>query len=174
MQCNRRKQQGLALASMLLLLLVFATLSLTTLESNIIELKSAAAFQRKFVLVNAGQRQLQLAGSHLSAGCLIPAVATQRLINQPLSSWRQISCAGNFQTFLYYYVIEQLGNDVCARIGDGIASYYRYTLLIEDTAQDGIKAILQSIIIKPVLTKQRCHGNEHIAVAGQQTIQLLV
>jgi hypothetical protein len=164
----------MALASILLLLLLFAVLSIATLESNILEFKSANADQRKYRLINAGKQQLQLVSQRLPAGCLIQPVTTLHLINQSLKSWRQASCAGNFQTFLYYYVIEQLGNDVCSRVEHSIADYYRITLLIEDNAQDGLIAILQSIDIKPVLANQRCHAKERTVVAGQQTITLLV
>ena len=115
------------------------------------------------------ENQLQ----HTIPSCLIPTTASADLVNRSLSDWQSsVSCAGNFQAFQYYYVVEYLEEDPCALIESVspalTAYYYRLTLIgwLGDT-----KTMLQSTVVTPRNTGVLCDGEKRIVTIGRQRLR---
>ncbi len=174
-----KSQQGLALITVLIFLQVLAVLGLYALEMSLLEEKmSRHSWQRQFALV-AAEEALHRAEAEVDHGlpaCQIPVTPTNELVTWSLAQWQSsISCAGNFSTLQYYYVIEFLGKDNCADIKQSgyatkkiTADYFRITLLITTLAHDA-EVMLQSTIVKPSDVSQTCHGTEHVVSVGRQS-----
>ncbi|MES2218480.1 MAG: hypothetical protein V4501_08705 [Pseudomonadota bacterium] len=153
----------MALISVLLFMLVFALFSWCALENNLLEMKMNYAVWHKNQIIAAGKQQLAAIEQHLPEHCRVGTGMASQLFDQPLAGWRDKSCAGNFQAFLYYYVIESLGSAACV-------AYYRITLLIVDAQQVEMRAVLQSTLVQTSFAHPDCHGK----ISGRQTFHILM
>jgi hypothetical protein len=173
-----KRPQGFALILVLIFLEVFALLSIAVLQNNILAARMTRNEWIKNNLMYGASQQLAIIANQPVGLCLIKTMPTQWLIQQPLSVWQNASCAGNFHSFKYYYVVETLGNDNCTHIKDTavntIATYYRITLLMIDVNYPGIKTIFQSTQVTPGSTSGVCQGTIRIIANGLQTLHKLV
>lgn len=164
------------LLAVLIFMQLFSMLSLFSLMSASMAIKSQQQLLARSEVVwkvEALLKQIEryvLMGGH---SCRIKVMPTAQLIVKPLSWWQQFSCSGNLAAFRYYYAIEYVGNDVCARIESmyhaaSIPEYYRITLIaLLDKPKDA-KVTMQSTIAKATHRVSSCQGKIHIVNAGRQ------
>jgi hypothetical protein len=106
--------------------------------------------------------------------CLISITPTSELMSKPLDWWQSSACcAGVYQFYQYYYVIEKLGVKACvnrAPFGEAarntIGECMRITLLAMDKKNEA-REMLQSTIITLDNVMQPCEA-DHYLVLGRQ------
>lgn len=171
-------QQGFVLLVVLMLLQVITLLGLYGLAACRIENKVNHDVWTRMQLLNEIEKihsELEGLSVEQIQPCLIPLSIDQDWSNHDISWWQSQSCAGNFQSMQYYYVIELLGNDACAHpkeVKGSIAVYYRLTLMGRKENQD-TQAIVQSTFIKPESISSQCEGSPHLVSTGRQTWRVL-
>src|SRR5579862_9378085 len=130
-------QRGIVLFFVLIIMQVLALLSWVSVQAVLLEQKMVQADFQRHILFVAGEAALAKVENIFSGSqptCLIPPITAQELLAKPLSWWHSsLTCAGIFQAFQYYYVVEALGEDACANIMDSQAraDYYRITLFMQ-------------------------------------------
>lgn len=172
-------QAGLALITALIFLQIIAILGLYAVQSAIQAEKMSRLDWRQNINFMAAEQVLQLVESNLLRGipdCVIPVIPQDEMIKKSLSWWQSPArCAGNFQLFQYYYVVEKLGIDACANIDQFNTSdykncaiaYFRITLLIIDKNID-TRELLQSTVVTPDNAVLSCTGDHHRLTLGRQ------
>jgi Tfp pilus assembly protein PilX len=133
--------------------------------------KIRLSHQLGYLMTNIVQQSKQTQPS-----CLVQTISSEDLKSEPISWWKNASCAGVFQSIQYYYVVESLGEDSCAHIKQSrsiAADYYRITLLGLDN-NNGAKQLLQSTVVKAALQSHLCDGAVHLVDAGMQSLHALV
>jgi Tfp pilus assembly protein PilX len=168
------RQKGMALISVLLFLLIFSLLSLTAIESNIVERKIYYANWRKQQMVTAGQQIMAQISQQVPSHCMIKPTPVSQLLAQSFTSWQHSSCVGNMQAFLYYYVIEPLGSDACGQLLNANADYYRITLLLVDAQHITVKTVMQNTVAQPAPVRQECKSTIRMMTGGVQTTRILL
>jgi Tfp pilus assembly protein PilX len=161
----------------LIFLQIIALLSLYAIESNQLTSRLTTQYWQKYQLLNTAKQILQSVNSQTqitTPTCTIPMQSTSSLIKQSTQWWKTVSCAGNFQSFQYYYAIEPLGIKTCARIEKQAVDLFRMDLLvIAKSAKQ--KILLQSIIAKSGSTEATCITGESDPVSpGQQAWRELI
>ncbi|MDR3491842.1 MAG: hypothetical protein P4M12_07375 [Gammaproteobacteria bacterium] len=170
----KSKQSGIVLALVLVFIFIFAVLSVWALNLCLLANKLSHNQFHKLSISMAAEEVLKNAEAHLNKSdtisCNIPMTTTQELLHHSLTWWQSsVSCAGNFQHFQYYYVIEFLGYDPCALVGQSSASYFRVTVLATTQKKLGARVFLQSTFVKPNKIALVCAGNKYSISAGRQT-----
>jgi Tfp pilus assembly protein PilX len=174
-----RKQTGFVLIVVLIFLQICVVLGVCALESSWIENKMAQMAWQKHIQLGLSEQILRLIEQNLQTqapACLIARSIANDISSQPISWWEQQSCAGNFQSFQYYYVVEYLGEDSCAHIRQrrGVAAeYYRITTLISNRDKTQV-ALLQSHVVKPGNGSDECDGGMHQVEIGRQSWYRLI
>lgn len=138
-------KQGFALIIVLLLLTLLSILAMDDLESNFIETQLIAHDwqQRKIKAVADSLLQsLEVKTQHQAVSCQIPITDHYTMMHRTTAWWQEASCAGNYQAFEYYYVIE---NFPCHGLFTGC---YRITLLVQNSQNLLEKVMLQRILLK--------------------------
>jgi Tfp pilus assembly protein PilX len=168
------RQQGMAMISVLLFLLMFSLLSLSAMESNILERKMYYASWRKLQMLSAGRQIMAGISQQLPSQCMIKPTPVSQLLAQSFTSWQHSSCVGNMQAFLYYYVIEPLGSDACGQLLNANADYYRITLLLVDAQHITVKTVMQNTVAQPAPVRQECKSTIRMMTSGVQTTRILL
>lgn len=167
----KKTAQGFILFTVLMLMMVLSLFGLHFLDMALLEIKQNDSMLRKLQLTELSEQALSLAEKQDVKPCLIQSILPQILRDNPLSWWQsQATCAGNFQLFKYYYVVESLGADPCAYIEINsqklTANYFRITLM---GTQDDAKMVLQSTIAQPILgSSLHCATESHAVFPGRQ------
>jgi len=175
----RYKHSGLALITALIFLQIIAILGIYAVQSTIFAEKMSRLAWQHNQSVTAAEYVLHLAETQAQAGiaeCVIPTTSSNELVSKPLSWWQSFKdCAGNFQLFEYYYVIEKLGEDGCAYIklanyemlNKYSANYSRITLLLTDKKNE-VREMLQSTLVTLDNARLNCDTGYHPVVLGRQ------
>lgn len=172
------KQTGLVLIAALIFLQVIAILGIYAVESALQAEKMSRLDWQQNTIFAISEQILRLVENHAQqdiSNCLIPMMPQDDLLSKTLDWWQLPShCAGNFQLFQYYYVMEKLGGDPCADIVHfdlplkrSLAMYYRISLFILDKKHEA-KEILQSTLITLDNAVLSCEGNHHPVFLGRQ------
>ena len=141
------KSRGFVLIVVLLFLAVFAVLALSSIRMNTMELKMVRNDWQKQMILNTSEFLLNKVAREFdpsSSQCIDHIGPNIVLAKQPVSWWKSVSCAGNFQRFTYYYVIESLGVD-----------YFRVSMLVSTDEHQNERVILQSVIVKTNIAMSR-------------------
>jgi Tfp pilus assembly protein PilX len=183
LRCESDKQNGLALIVAVIFLQVITILGLYAVESAIqAEKMSRLNTDQNKVFVNA-EEVLNLIEAKIMKEiphCLIPLTASYELMTKPLEWWQSPErCAGIFQFFEYYYVVEKLGVEVCINIAslektvvkDSVGEYFRITLLGFDK-KNASREMLQSTIITLDNALQPCDSGHRIVLGRQMWREL--
>lgn len=161
-------QHGMILFLVLMMLQILSLFSWVALHAILLEKKSMQAELQNHDLHNISEvilAQIENQLAQLPVNCVISEVEPTVLVNKPLAWWQSAqTCAGNFQTFQYYYVIESLGNDACAVVANTSfsADYYRITLLVSNL-------FLQSTVIEASNRMIACADQSHAVKQGRQS-----
>ncbi len=165
------KMQGYIMVAILLFLQIFTLLGLYALESSRIAIKTnneAIENNQISELINQVLKKIESNAEIYTPSCIINDATMDEIKSKPLSWWEQVSCAGNFQSIQYYYVVELLGKDACAQLHDAVAEYERITLFTITEKKEA--RLQQSTIIKPVIdTSTHCEQTVRQVVAGRQS-----
>jgi Tfp pilus assembly protein PilX len=177
-----RPQQGVALLAVLIFLEVFALLSLFALQQQ----EWNSQLTKRLKIRNTGlvlaEQTLTTIENHLlitDPACLIPTTPAPILNRKSLAWWRSVSCAGNFQAFQYYYVVEFMGMDACATVAgeadkmETPVAYYRVTLAFTPLSDPDLKWLLQSTMVRRATSDAVCTGPSHAVPLGRQRWQEL-
>lgn len=166
-------QQGLVLIVVLFMLEVFALLGLYAIKSNSWEMRMAREYWQKQQMLLMAERALSDAEKNvLTARCRIPITSASVLVRQPFAWWHT-ACTGESVAFEYYYVFEVMGLDACIEVGDGVADYYRLSLLVVPKGDVRAKLLLQSTVATRGVGGE-CEGNKHIGKLGRQSWRILL
>jgi hypothetical protein len=170
------KHQGFALFSVLIFLEIFAVLTVFCLHSVSWEIKLTQARFEKSKMSQAARTILQSVEFLTeNSSCVISFTSAFQLSLQPLSWWESHSCAGNFNLFQYYYIVEPLQEDACALLSSGKpAQYSRVTLLTVLKADPSIKMILQSSVITAGSEPAHCESALHNVNLGRQNLREII
>ena len=130
------------------------------MENIVLEKRLNDQYWRKHLMLTDAQTLLSGLEKQVSvlSGCHIPVHGAVALFSQPVSWWREVSCAGNFHLFQYYYVMEDLSRHTCSYIEqdyeDGPkkapAGYFRLTLFLVNPDSLKETVMLQSVVVVPV------------------------
>lgn len=146
-----KNEKGLALFIVLIFLQIFVLLGLYALEKSRLDMKMSGEVWQNYLMQNAAEevlKKIEIQHEQYPQNCIIPATSTQFLQKQSIDWWRSF-CFEPYSSYLFFYVIEPLGEDSCAQTEDNrSADYYRITLLEYVQSLDA-KLLLQSTIIKP-------------------------
>lgn len=112
-------------------------------------------------------------GNKLNNNCFTSRTSATDLASKSVLWWQQNACAGYKNKLRYYYIIEPLGLDLCARVAntDYAADYYRISLLALPEAMKNAKIMLQTTVVKAASIETRCQTNPRLLMPGQQTQQ---
>lgn len=168
------REKGLVLIIVLIFLQVLFLLGWCALQMNTLEIKMNHDAWVQFSMRSLSEQALSKVEMQIDGNlqnCKIPV--TGDLSTKSISWWQSVSsCAGNFQTFAYYYRVELLGEDPCAYLeneGQQVSvDYFRLTLLgLLETNKTTL--LLQSTFIKPhVGATLGCHETAHHVTMGRQ------
>lgn len=182
LRCEKNNNQsGFALIIVLIFLQIIALLGIYSVES-VIQAEKMSRLNAKQVLtfIQAEQILSLIEKNFLKTipSCIIPQTPPSVLMSEPFNWWQsQERCAGIFQLFQYYYVIEKLDVDACIKMTfldpdrHDIGKYYRITLLTIDKKNEA-REMLQSTIITLDNTLQRCDSDEDIFIGRQMWREL--
>lgn len=171
-------QTGLILPIILVFLQILVLLILYTFGASVLATKTSHQLWQKELFLSDLTHILQVIEDDISRQmpvCVIAETPLEILQNEPESWWETQSCVGNFHTIHYYYVVEPLGEDLCAHIENAkgqVADYYRISLYGVDN-QSGSKILVQSTQVIPLAELQKCTDHVHIVLRGQQTWRLV-
>jgi Tfp pilus assembly protein PilX len=166
-----KKNNGMALITVLIFLQILAILGLCAIQMALSETKQSQLSWRKHETEILSQHvlvEIEKKMNNFSSECVIPETPLPKLLEKLPS---RSSCTGIFQSIQYYYAIELLGMDPCAYIQlkskKSVANYYRITLL---GMMGDVNVILQSTMITPIENDTIiCTGLNHAVTAGQQS-----
>lgn len=126
----------------LIMMIILGMMSVYTAESVLLERKMARMNWQHETLYNAAKIQLNDVEKRLPMECSIPIIEQQVSMNASIDWWvLHARCAGNFQLFQYYYLIEYSGS------GALNAAHYRVSMLMLDK-NSGQSVRLQSYVIQ--------------------------
>jgi Tfp pilus assembly protein PilX len=160
---------GFALFSTLLFMQILAILGLYALEQSFMLSKIVRVNLLKLQNENAAQallEQIENKLQHQDPRCLLTPLGDEKLM---AAIYSKQACTGWSGSFAYRYVVEFLTQDSCALIiNQGVAEYLRVTLLV-NAQRDEARTILQSTIIKPGVSQERCSATLHQVAAGRMS-----
>lgn len=113
----KESQKGFVLLIVLVFLQLCSSLSLFGLSSVSIALRSMAnlsAREKNERLVDQILMEVEKGFEDELPNCMIPVSLPSEISQKPFSWWQLNACSGNLNEILYYYVVENLGNDACA------------------------------------------------------------
>lgn len=171
--------RGFILFPILILMVILSLFGLYALTSAglAIKMQSDAWDEDNLrAVANVILKNIEKKVSMYSPNCFIHISNPAVFSRQPLNWWLAHACHGYFKNIHYYYVIENLGEDVCTRIKnkpDLIAKYQRITLFSKISNQAHV--ILQSTIAKAKKTDGICSDKQkHIVMMGKQMQRELI
>lgn len=160
-------KQGFILPMVLIFMQIFSLLSVYGMENSLttmqlIQLSMTSESDSHL----AAQILKQLSQLDSGTSCLVQA--NLNLHHQTLAWWQGNACKASMDERNYYYVLQHLGIDACAKIQDANADYYRLTVYLMTTSRLTSRLLVQNTYIKPVHTIDICTGDSHPVLAGQQ------
>jgi Tfp pilus assembly protein PilX len=170
---NITSQQGFILLIVLLFMQICALLGLDAMEFSWINNRLSRLAWDRYRMTMAVNEIVQNVEQNVLSfpqNCVISVLPVNEIIKKPLSWWNQQSCAGNFHSIQYYYVLESLGVNSCAHIrqSSAVADYYRLTFLAKDEAGSA-EMIVQSTLVKVAKISEPCKNKVHQVDAGRQS-----
>jgi Tfp pilus assembly protein PilX len=167
-----KKQGGIILILVLVFMPLIVMLSWCALANVMLAMQASQIVNQRNQSFNAALGVLHQLEAQLVSEiphCIVPQAEASQLIAKSLAWWQSAeTCAGNFQGFKYYYVVEPLGDDSCASIENiqATAAYFRITLFLN--ANSDAKIFLQSTVIRASDWQQLCQGTHHLVKLGRQ------
>lgn len=167
-----KSQSGWILLIVLLFLQIISLLGFYIVQTSLFAHKVSGSQWRKQELFMHAEQLLYDLAENFSVYCIVPQISSNELLMKPLSWWQSTNtCAGSLEHNDYYYIVEFLGEDVCASEMEdqtNVAHYFRITLLMLDKKND-IRERLQITSIKLDNASYACRGPQRHIVAGMQT-----
>jgi hypothetical protein len=169
-----KKQQGIALIIVLLFMQMLAMLSWYALNNVLFSVKSVNNQIQENLLLNSALEVLQkieIASVAELPACLIAPTTMTELQSKSEKWWQStLTCAGIFQEFKYYYVVEPLDPDPCANVEHSkvAAAYFRLTLFFSSSL-DKTRLFLQSTLVRPNSVQLTCQSAQHVVKLGRQS-----
>lgn len=171
--------KGFILFPILILMLIISLFGLYALTSAglAIKMQSDAWDEDNLrAAANAILKNVEKKISIDSPNCFINISNPTLFTLRPLAWWQASACNGHFKHIHYYYVIENFGEDACARIeneNDLVAEYYRITLFSMIPHQAHV--ILQSTVVKGKKPDAVCIDQQkHVVTKGKQMQRELI
>jgi hypothetical protein len=171
-------QTGFALLSVLIFMEIFITLSLFAVHSASQNLKITHQLYLKNKMQLTANNILFSVERNISPDCLLTEKPHSKWHDQPIAWWQIHSCNGKTNSFEYYYVIQPLETDPCAKLNyldiidtPKVAQYFRITLLIMFQSDPTVTQILQSTAILPTDPDRVCTGSIHTVFPGRQSVR---
>lgn len=158
-------ERGFVLLVVLLFMLIMAMLAMSASESQMLAKKiSSAEWQDHSMLLEALQilKQTELQVVQDPTAC--HSEASDNLLDKPRTFWQEEACAGQANAYRYYYLVEDLGADPCAKMK---SKYVRLTLLVLN-AKMTVRLFLQSVVAIADPAQPTCGGTTHGIVLGRQ------
>lgn len=174
LRCKTNGCRGFVLVMVLICLQLAMLFGLYALQTSSLEVLTSHKAQLKLDFINKTEQALKTLEAQTNEqlfACQIPIMSLSELAAKPIPWWEAQSCAGNFQSIQYYYVVELLGEDKCAHIKwtrGKVADYYRITLLGFDQKTKN-SLMLQSTIIKAQVVSEECEKDMHQVELGRQS-----
>lgn len=174
---NKNHHAGFVLIIVLIFMQILSLLSWYTVENVLLEIKTTRNFIKQQRLLNQAELFLDQIEQEVLVqlpSCQIPPMNPEAYKSQSIAWWQSVSCAGNFQRFQYYYVIESLGADPCAYLAHdkSWADYYRITLFVStESIQSNV--FLQSTVVLPIQYAQQCNEKQHAVQLGRQSWRVI-
>ncbi|MEO8402079.1 MAG: hypothetical protein ABI597_09855 [Gammaproteobacteria bacterium] len=170
---NKNSHTGFILITVLIFLQVLSLLGWYAVENVLLEIKTSRNFIKQSRLLNHAELFLEQIEQEVLVqlpSCQISPMNPEATMNQTITWWQSVSCAGNFQRFQYYYIVESLGADPCAYLAHNRSSadYYRITLFFTSESIQS-KVFLQSTIVLPIQLSQQCNEKRHEVQLGRQS-----
>ncbi len=172
-----KNQQGIALTTVLLFLVILSLFSITMLETAWLATRKSRNQWQKQQTFHAAEAGLAMAEQNLSlqlSHCMIPITSSRSLQSMPLTWWTSsTSCSESFQSAKLYYVVEYLTTDPCVQLTKSTlgADYFRITVL---ASQAQTRTILQTTWINPSHQMVQCASTVRDLPVGRQSWQQLV
>ncbi len=169
-------QRGYIFFIVIVFLQIFSLVSLYSLEEIRNNIKSSAHYWQGYqyrLLVKNELQQLEMRIIQ-SASCVISHVSAIDLKKRSLTWWQANTCHDIVNGIRYYYAVEALDEDECAIAETSgnqsslIAQYFRISLLALPHKLKGAGYLLQSTVVKPVVSAKVCSGQTHHVTAGRQ------
>lgn len=161
--------RGVALLTVLLFMQIMALLLLFAVECSQYLKKISHAEQVYYSNRSDALQILKEIENNISINsinenhCKIVTVSNVAFL--PRSFWEsEHTCSGSFKNLEYHYVIEEIGQDPCAVIQ---AKYLRISLLVISPYR-AVRSLLQSVLIVPSVSDERCQGALHSLTMGSQ------
>ncbi len=167
LRCNNQK--GFALLLVLIFIQIFSLLGFYALESSVLAEKTNNESWKNENIYFISEHILhgiEMNFQDALSDCLVKE-------GDIINDWRSPDvCSGQFEGGHYYYVVEKLGEDSCARIQNTdinqfSAYYFRITLLVM-IEKENIKRIFQSTIVKPDRRVEHCDMSFYWVSRGRQ------
>jgi hypothetical protein len=168
------KQSGVALITVLIFLEILTLLTLYSLHASLWETRITNQYWNKHLLRENAFTTLANIENESSTSCQILPLPAAELKLKSIAWWQSNACAGKIKSYNYYYVIEGLGIDPCARVQADAAVYYRISLLLKSSLHSEERIILQSTFVKPEATDQDCKFKLRSLAAGRQSIREII
>lgn len=164
-----RKAKGIVLIIVLVYMQCLALMSIYTLTHYQLQLRLSSQAQLRTRMLQATEALLKPSATLFLEDCPIAKTAWQSLWRQSVAWWQAQACAGNFQDFRYYYVVETLANDPCASVTETLtARYYRLSLRVIAQQDANMKVIVQTTWVAGEKATAVCQGIRHSVPSGRQ------
>jgi Tfp pilus assembly protein PilX len=174
MPLHFNKQSGLALISVLIFLQIMVILGLYAIESAIEARKMARLDWQQSTIFMTADQALQWVELKNTSDCFIPITSQSDLLAKPINWWQSTGCQEESQGIPFYYVMEKLGLDPCAKLlganspRENALEYIRISVLVFDKINEA-KELLQSTFLRESYEKNvLCNGMQHIVTLGRQ------
>lgn len=105
--------------------------------------------------------------------CRVSPITISELREKSKQWWYQHACYYSLNENVYYYIVEDLGEDSCAIIANHpgmIAHYYQITLIDKLKASKPVYFV-QSVLVKGVVHPLSCDKQLHYVTIGRQHIR---
>lgn len=178
----QRSQAGVTLLIVLIFLQIFVTLSIYAFENVMMTRRLIAAYWHDTCQDDWDYHLLARIESLCLSRmphCVLPMISSVALKQQTAAWWAAHACSGNFLGIRYYYAVEFLGVDPCARIKSRlltddylVAAYYRLSIVRWLTATNQHR-IQQSTLVKAIHASDRCEHRVHEVYVGRQSWRML-
>lgn len=106
--------------------------------------------------------------------CQLPMMRMDEIKAYSTDWWQRYGCRIENAGYLYYVVVESLGNDPCGLLSEiqqgyaDTASYYRVTIADMTESGQSMTMLMQATMTVPQNQVYQCHSSPHRVTAGLQ------
>lgn len=176
-QSCRQAQAGFVLPIILILVQIVMLYGISVaILTQLLLKENADAIRSRHQVDLAIQMTSMLAADHPieDLPCQLPLIRMDEIKAHTADWWRRYGCRIENTAYLYYVVVESLGNDPCGLLSEiqqgyaDTASYYRVSMAEMSESGPSIKLLMQATMIMPQNQVYQCHALPHHVTAGLQ------